>query len=168
MPGRFKLDENLPRDAKALLLTAGHDAETATDEHLGGNPDLKVLDACRTESRILITLDLDFADIRLYPPSTHPGVWVLRPATQSIENTLSVLKGCACSPRDRGDCTPSLDRRARSGSNPRVTVVSCPTSGSRRTRRAALSSFASVISARRSTASRWTPRRQDRDATNVK
>src|SRR5689334_20494466 len=45
MPGRFKLDENLPRDAKALLLAAGHDAETATDEHLGGNPDLKVLDA---------------------------------------------------------------------------------------------------------------------------
>ena len=93
MPGRFKLDEYLHRDAKALLLAAGHDAETATDEHLGGNPDLKVLDACRTESRILITLDLDFADIRLYPPSTHPGVWVLRPATQSIENTLSVLKG---------------------------------------------------------------------------
>ena len=66
MPGRFKLDENLPRDAKALLLAAGHDAETATDEHLGGNPDLEVLDACRTESRILITLDLDFADIRFY------------------------------------------------------------------------------------------------------
>jgi hypothetical protein len=37
--------------------------------------------------------DLNFADTRLYPPSSHPGVWVLRPATQSIENTLSVVKG---------------------------------------------------------------------------
>lgn len=38
-------------------------------------------------------LDLDFADIRPYPPSTHAGVWVLRPPTQSIENTLAVLRG---------------------------------------------------------------------------
>ena len=32
MPGRFKLDENLPRDAKALLLAAGHNVESAIDE----------------------------------------------------------------------------------------------------------------------------------------
>jgi predicted nuclease of predicted toxin-antitoxin system len=93
MAGRFKLDENLPRDAQALLFAAGHDVETAIEEHLAGNPDAKVLDACCAESRVLVTLDLDFADIRLYPPSTHAGVWVLRPATQSIKNTLSVLKG---------------------------------------------------------------------------
>ena len=74
MPGRFKLDETLPRDAKALLLAAGHDVESAIDERLAGNPDAKVLDACRAEGRVLITLDLDFADIRLYPPSTHSGV----------------------------------------------------------------------------------------------
>ena len=32
MPARFKLDENLPRDAQALLRKAGHDVHTALDE----------------------------------------------------------------------------------------------------------------------------------------
>ncbi len=85
---RFKLDENLPRDAAALLRDAGHDVQTVLDERLGGNPDPGVLEACRTENRVLITFDLDFSDIRLYPPAGHSGVWVLRPHTQSIDNTL--------------------------------------------------------------------------------
>lgn len=63
MAGRFKLDENLPGDAEALLESSGYDAETVLGERLGGGPDLEVLDASRAEGRILVTLDLDFADI---------------------------------------------------------------------------------------------------------
>src|ERR1700674_4220521 len=93
MPARFKLDENLPRDAEVLLRKAGHDVHTVSDEHLGGNPDPQVLDASRAEVRILVTFDLDFSDIRLYPPASHKGIWVLRPHTQSIDNTLALLRG---------------------------------------------------------------------------
>lgn len=93
MAVRFKLDENLPRDTAVLLRDAGHDVQTVLEERLGGSPDSKVLDACRTEGRVLITFDLDFSDIRLYPPATHKGIWVLRPPTQSIESTLALLKG---------------------------------------------------------------------------
>ena len=93
MSARFKLDENLPRDARMLLDEAGHDAHSVTDQHLGGGPDSKILEACLSEDRILVTLDLDFADIRLYPPSSYRGIWVLRPATQSIANTVAVLRG---------------------------------------------------------------------------
>ena len=93
MAVRFKLDENLPRDAEALLRDAGHDVQTVLEERLGGNPDPEVLEACRGESRVLITFDLDFSDIRLYPPAGHSGVWVLRPHIQSIDNTLVLLKG---------------------------------------------------------------------------
>jgi predicted nuclease of predicted toxin-antitoxin system len=93
MPARFKLDENLPRDAQALLVAAGHDAHSVNDERLAGHPDSRILDVCVNEDRVLVTLDLDFADIREYPPSSHRGIWVLRPATQSIENTLSALRG---------------------------------------------------------------------------
>ena len=93
MAARFKVDENLPREAQALLLNAGHDAQTVHDERLAGHPDATILDVCLNEDRVLITLDLDFSDIRQYPPSSHRGIWVLRPETQSIENTLSVLKG---------------------------------------------------------------------------
>lgn len=92
MPARFKLDENLPRDAVVLLQQAGHDVHTALAEDLGGNPDPRVFRASQTEARILVTLDLDFSDIRVYPPASHHGVWVLRPHTQSIENTLALLR----------------------------------------------------------------------------
>ena len=92
MVTRFKLDENLPRDAEALLRNAGHEADNALEEGLGGSTDAQVLDACRSGSRVLVTFDLDFANIRLYPPASHPGIWVLRPATQSVESTLALLR----------------------------------------------------------------------------
>ena len=93
MPARFKLDENLPRDAQAFLRLGGHDVHTVLDEQLGGNSDPMVLDASRSENRILVTLDLDFSDIRLYPPGSHKGIWILRPHTQSIENIVALLRG---------------------------------------------------------------------------
>jgi predicted nuclease of predicted toxin-antitoxin system len=93
MAVRFKLDENLPKAAGALLRDAGHDVETVLDERLGGNPDAKILDACQIESRVFITFDLDSSDIRLYPPSSHKGIWILRPHTQSVDNTLALLRG---------------------------------------------------------------------------
>jgi predicted nuclease of predicted toxin-antitoxin system len=76
-----------------LLVDAGHDADSVDDESLGGSSDSRVIAACLNEDRILVTLDLDFADIRAYPPSSHRGIWVRRPETQSIENTLAALKG---------------------------------------------------------------------------
>jgi len=93
MLGRFKLDENLPQDAEALFCSGGHDVDTVLGERLGGEGDPTVLAAAKSENRILVTLDLDFADIRSYPPSSSPGIWVLRPRSQSIENVLSLLKG---------------------------------------------------------------------------
>ena len=93
MTTRFKLDENLPRDAEELLRQAGYDVQTVLDQHLGGQPDPRILDICRREDRVLITLDLDFADIQVHPPASHAGVWVLRGPMQSIEMTLSLLRG---------------------------------------------------------------------------
>ncbi|HRH86907.1 MAG TPA: DUF5615 family PIN-like protein [Rubrivivax sp.] len=61
---RFKLDENLPRRVEPALRDLGHDVETALSERLGGADDPVVLAACVAEGRILITLDLDFSDIR--------------------------------------------------------------------------------------------------------
>lgn len=92
MPARFKLDENLPRDAGVLLRKAGHDVDNVLDEQLGGKPDSRVFDASQAEDRILVSFDLDFSDIRVYPPASHKGIWVLRPHTQSIDNTLALLR----------------------------------------------------------------------------
>ena len=63
---RFKLDENLPRDAGTLLEQAGHDVDTVPNQNLAGHPDAEVLQACQQERRPRVTLDLGFADLRLY------------------------------------------------------------------------------------------------------
>jgi predicted nuclease of predicted toxin-antitoxin system len=93
MATRLKLDENLPRDAGDLLRQAGHDVQTVLDERLGGCPNPRILDACRRENRVLVTLDLDFADLHLHPPASHPGIWVLRGPAQGVGITLALLRG---------------------------------------------------------------------------
>ena len=76
---RAKLDENLPIEVAGLLRTAGWICDTVHDEGLIGADDPTIGAVCRKESRILFTLDLDFADIRAYPPSEYVGIVVFRP-----------------------------------------------------------------------------------------
>jgi len=89
---RFNLDENIPGEAVALLREAGHDVRTVLEQDLGGRPDDDVARACRDESRVLVTLDLDFGDIRTYPPADHAGIWVLRPSAQSVDAMLDLVR----------------------------------------------------------------------------
>jgi phosphoenolpyruvate carboxykinase (ATP) len=77
---RAKLDENVPVEAAELLRAAGWTCDTVHDEGLGGAEDPKVAAACRVEGRVLFTLDLDFSDIRTYPPNEYVGIVVFRPA----------------------------------------------------------------------------------------
>jgi len=42
---------------------------------------------------VLVTLDLDFADLHLHPPASHPGIWVLRGPAQGVETPLTLLRG---------------------------------------------------------------------------
>lgn len=81
---KFKLDENLPERVHEALIDLGYDTHSVAEEGLSGAHDGSVLAACVAEDRILITLDLDFADIRAYPPGSCPGIWVLRPARQTV------------------------------------------------------------------------------------
>lgn len=90
---RFKLDENLPPDASTLLNNSGHDALTIWDQRLQGLPDAQIAAVCQVERRTLITLDLDFADIRAYPPSQYFGLIVMRLSSQSRMHVLRVLQG---------------------------------------------------------------------------
>ena len=75
---RVKLDENLPIQLKRLFTESGHDAATVVDEGLGGAPDSEMAAVCIAEERVLVTQDLDFADIRTYPPAEYAGIVVFR------------------------------------------------------------------------------------------
>ncbi len=79
---KFKLDENLSPSLARLFTAAGHDAHSVTEEHLNGQPDERVINACDRELRVLIMFDLDFSNIQAYPPQSHAGIVVPRLASQ--------------------------------------------------------------------------------------
>ena len=89
---KFKIDENLPVEVADLLRRSDHDAATVLEEELGGSADFDIALICRQESRALITLDADFADIRTYPPSQYHGLVVLRVRRQSKLSVMGTLQ----------------------------------------------------------------------------
>lgn len=75
----IKLDENLSVYLKPVLVQEGHEATTTAEEGLLGMCDTKVAAAAKAEGRVLFTLDLEFADLRKFPPGSHAGVVLFRP-----------------------------------------------------------------------------------------
>ncbi len=104
---RFKLDENLPLDALEIFRTSGFGAASVVDEGLQGTEDPRLQAACREEDRVLVTLDLDFGDIRAYPPADSPGVIVLRPPSQAKAELLRLLRA-TCRALQREGCEHQL------------------------------------------------------------
>jgi predicted nuclease of predicted toxin-antitoxin system len=103
---KLKLDENLSRHLKTALSSQGLDVVTVADENLLSKPDTVIASEAKREGRILLTLDVEFADLRKYPPGTHPGIILFRPSslgplsvnrliTDFIQSTdLSKLESC--------------------------------------------------------------------------
>ncbi len=89
---KFKIDENLPTEFVELLQAAHHDAVTALSQGLQGEDDPVLIDLCRQEGRVLVTLDLDFSDIRTYPPQEVPGLMVLRVRRQDKRHLIEVFR----------------------------------------------------------------------------
>ena len=90
---KFKIDENLPVEVKDLLVTHGHDVHTVLDEHLGGSEDSVIYRTAQAEERIILTLDLDFSDIRTYIPADSHGIIVLRPTSQDKGTIRGIMEG---------------------------------------------------------------------------
>jgi len=89
---RGKLDENMPTEAVAVLEAFDWPCDTVFDEALGGAEDPQIAQTCRAEGWVLFTIDLDFADIRAYPPADYEGIVVLRPVVPSRDSILRLLE----------------------------------------------------------------------------
>ena len=110
---KFKIDENLPVEVADILMRAGHDALTVFDEALIGERDDVghwtsdawpvmgcanlvrrsdwVAAGCQQEQRVLLTLDLDFADIRTYPPQHYTGIIIVRSKHQDKWSVMAMV-----------------------------------------------------------------------------
>jgi predicted nuclease of predicted toxin-antitoxin system len=89
---KSKVDENMPVEAADDLRQAGYDCVTVADQNLAGQPDVRVAGVCQAEGRSVLTLDLDFADIRVYPPRNYAGIIVFRPSVQTVTNIRRLVR----------------------------------------------------------------------------
>ena len=111
---RLKLDGNLCRHLKPILAGLGHEVLTASDEGLLSRSDMEVAAAAAREDRMLLTLDVEFADLRKHPPGSHPGIIVFHPSSfgPSSENATTQRHLHSCRVRMRWAAKP-LSLRGR-------------------------------------------------------
>lgn len=88
---RFFLDANLPRAAVAIVEKFGHTAEFARDAGLGSAPDEVIAERARSTQAALITRDLDFADVRRYPPGDYHGIVILRLPDDAVATDIAAV-----------------------------------------------------------------------------
>ncbi len=92
---KIKLDENLGRRGKDILIEAGFDTETVFDENLCSSSDHHLIQVCQDEKRILVTLDLDFANPFVFDPTKYYGIAVIRlhknPKPNELYNCIKTL-----------------------------------------------------------------------------
>lgn len=89
---RFKIDENLPVDIADLLRTSGYDAETVWSQGMQGASDALLVEQCKLENRVIVTVDMGFADIRNYKPKDYPGIIILRVRDQNRQSVVACFK----------------------------------------------------------------------------
>jgi predicted nuclease of predicted toxin-antitoxin system len=68
---KFLLDANMPRSALQVIHLAGFQSLDVRDKGLGSAIDDRIDQFALQEDWILVTRDLDFPDIRSYPPEKH-------------------------------------------------------------------------------------------------
>lgn len=89
---RIKIDEDLPRGVAEAIRGVVPDTLTVIEEGLSGILDPALWETVQREQRFLITGDKAFANIKRYPPGTHPGVLLLRPDEDGIPQMLDLIR----------------------------------------------------------------------------
>ncbi len=88
---RFLADECVYRITVEILREHEHDVVTVQEAGLAGEADDVVLARAVAERRILITNDMHFSNILLFPPARHLGIIVLKIRPHVLERVHAVL-----------------------------------------------------------------------------
>lgn len=88
----IKVDEDIPPIVASWLREMEYDASTVVEQSMGGWKDPDLWEAVQRKQQFLLTADKGFGDIRIYPPGSHGGVLLLRPAEDGIRPLLELVK----------------------------------------------------------------------------
>ena len=96
---QFLFDANMPRSALQVLIQANYSASHVRDQGLGDAPDAHINQFALQHGWTLVTRDLDFCDIRNYPPETSPGRIVVRLSeTSTAADIVQLLRRFVAAP----------------------------------------------------------------------
>lgn len=87
----FKVDEDLPQAVAGLLRDKGYECSTVLEQEMGGSKDPELWRAVQQHGQFLVTADKGFGDLRRYPPGSHGGILVLRPAEDGVRPLLDLI-----------------------------------------------------------------------------
>lgn len=95
MPNKLKFlaDECVGLPTIDLLRNLGYSVLTVKELKLGGKDDFGILKCAIKQRRILVSEDLDFGNIILYPPKLHHGIILLRFRHRLEDSIHAVLSG---------------------------------------------------------------------------
>lgn len=88
----IKVDEDLPRAVAQRLRQAGYVCSTVSEQSLDGWKDPALWEVVQAHQQYLVTGDKGFGDIRRYPPGSHRGILVLRPAEDGIRPFIELVE----------------------------------------------------------------------------
>lgn len=87
---KLLIDENIRSEIFSFLETSGHDVKKLP----AGVSDAEVAKCASAEGRIIVTHDLDFSNIFVYPPKSYAGIIVVRispPLASALKMALANL-----------------------------------------------------------------------------
>lgn len=89
---KIKLDENVAASLCSVFEKHSAEADTVFSENMQGSEDEVLFRKTHSEDRLFVTCDLDFADIRRFPPSESGGIVVLRLSNRSSKSVVERIK----------------------------------------------------------------------------
>src|ERR1035438_2111606 len=88
---RFLLDKNVDADVMLRFLDGRGLSAQPLPSWLYNRPDDQVLGEAWKQDRVLLTHDVGFLDMKLYPPEANPGVLVMPGGSGNIERHLRTI-----------------------------------------------------------------------------
>jgi predicted nuclease of predicted toxin-antitoxin system len=109
-PLQLLADECVYKATVDFLLTLGYDVVTVQELGLAGANDDAIIDRAVALGRVLLTRDMDFSNILLYPPAQYLGIMVLKMTPATVDAVHKVLKQALAQTSDLAGALLVVDR----------------------------------------------------------